>query len=530
MDSSFRLSMAWLHTWGGVTLGAVLFAIFWTGTLTVFAEEIDRWMKPETRIVWDEARAANYSHDAVLAAALEVIGEEQPRDVWLMPPTPRKPVVRVQYRDAEGGWQGPLFLNPTTYEPLKVTASEAGTRFIYPFHYSLHIGWQNLGDWIVGIAAMAMLALLVSGVVIHRKIFAEFFTLRWERKLPRASLDLHNITGVLALPFHLVITFSGLVLAYNLYVPSVKEAVYGDDRSAFLAEAYGRFERGATGERAPLASLDAMVRQASEQWAADGPRGLWVANPYDTGGVVGVYRTRGNAVAPNESIRYFDAATGALLHVTAARPVKQVQDFFVGLHLILFDHWPIRWAYFVMGMMGCVLIATGYIYWLETRRKRHAAQNLSGVRAVEALTIGSVTGIVIATLAFFVVNRFLPPGARLEGAGLERAELEIWAFYLVWLGSFVHAWKRQGSALREQASAIVWLSSIAVLFNWMTTGDHLGRTTLSGPWAVAGMDAMLLGLAAVAAYVRNRLPSHDDVARAAHGAASRSGRSGQLEA
>lgn len=40
-------SMAWLHTWGGLLFGWVLFAIFLTGTLAVFDKEIDEWMRPE---------------------------------------------------------------------------------------------------------------------------------------------------------------------------------------------------------------------------------------------------------------------------------------------------------------------------------------------------------------------------------------------------------------------------------------------------------------------------------------------------
>ena len=45
MGPSFRASMNLLHTWTGVVLGGVLFAIFWTGTLCVFDREIDRWMR-----------------------------------------------------------------------------------------------------------------------------------------------------------------------------------------------------------------------------------------------------------------------------------------------------------------------------------------------------------------------------------------------------------------------------------------------------------------------------------------------------
>ena len=42
--------MGWLHTWAGLVLGAILFAIFWMGTLSVFDREIDRWLMPETRL------------------------------------------------------------------------------------------------------------------------------------------------------------------------------------------------------------------------------------------------------------------------------------------------------------------------------------------------------------------------------------------------------------------------------------------------------------------------------------------------
>src|SRR3546814_20068604 len=43
--------MAWLHTWTGLLLGWLLFAIFVTGTSDYFQEEITRWMTPEVRSV-----------------------------------------------------------------------------------------------------------------------------------------------------------------------------------------------------------------------------------------------------------------------------------------------------------------------------------------------------------------------------------------------------------------------------------------------------------------------------------------------
>src|SRR5690606_24634777 len=47
MKQSLRQSMTWLHTWGGLLVGWVLYFIFVTGTIGYFYIEIDRWMRPE---------------------------------------------------------------------------------------------------------------------------------------------------------------------------------------------------------------------------------------------------------------------------------------------------------------------------------------------------------------------------------------------------------------------------------------------------------------------------------------------------
>ena len=39
--------MSWLHTWSGLLLGWLLYAVFFTGTLSYFLDEINVWMKPE---------------------------------------------------------------------------------------------------------------------------------------------------------------------------------------------------------------------------------------------------------------------------------------------------------------------------------------------------------------------------------------------------------------------------------------------------------------------------------------------------
>lgn len=503
MEHSFGKSMVWLHTWAGVVLGSLLFAIFWMGTLSVFDREIDRWMMPDTRLV---PATEKISLDRIARAIDPAIPANASQ--WRIDlPTERVPVLRFSFRDS-GGNTTTRQIDPVRYLVLPDQGTKAGTGFIFPFHFGLHLKWKDLGKWLVGLAAMAMLVLLVSGVIIHKKIFSQFFTFRPHKRLQRSSLDLHNLTGVIGLPFHFVITLSGLIIFISIYFPQAHWGVYGDGKkakAAYTAEAYGKFTRPKANAPGTLASLDAMASHAERVWAGGLPYFVRVWHPGDANSYVELRRSYARDVTMNLDQIYFDAASGEILDRFEAAPVMTVQRFISGMHFIQFEHWPLRWLYFLAGLSGCVLIATGFLFWLEARRARHAKKGLAGVRVVEGLTVGSVTGIMIATLALFAVNRLLPLGVSF--AGQERAALELWAFYLVWVACFVHAWWRPAAAWREQVRAIGVLALACVLLNTATTGDHPIRTVSSSMWAVAGMDAMLLLLALLAAWTARRLAS-----------------------
>ena len=94
-------------------------------------------------------------------------------------------------------------------------------------------------------------------------------------------------------------------------------------------------------------------------------------------------------------------------------------------------------------------------------------------------------------------------------AGYERAALEVWSFYLIWLTALAHAWLRPSRAWREQCWAIMVLAGLSVALNSVTTGDHLLKTIVDGYWPVAGMDLLLIFGAAVAAMTALRLRQHD---------------------
>lgn len=511
MEKTFRQSMSWLHTWAGVLLGSLIFVIFWTGTLSVFDREIDRWMMPATRLGSPATQPAVKLDGPVAETAMQ-LAKGAPQ--WFVRlPSERVPAIELRWRNETTKTTERRFLHPQTGAVLNDPQTLAGTGFIFPFHYTLHIKWNDVGEWLVGLAGMAMLLMAVSGVVMHRRIFADFFTFRPKKAVQRASLDLHNLMGVLALPFHIFMPLSGVILLFSLYWPSAylgqypQAATVEASKKAFTAEAYGQFKRAKANQPATTtASFDAMLATAEKQWPGGKADFVRVWLPGDANSYVEVRRHYLNEVTMHLDQIYLDAATGAVLTRFEAAPVMAVQRFMVGAHRLHFDNWLLRWLYFAGGLAGCIMIATGFLFWLESRRTSHAKAGLAGVRVVEALMVFSVPGIVIATLAFFIANRLLPAGASV--GGYDRATVEMWAFYSVWLCALAHAGLRGRLAWREQAWSIVPLGLLAVVLNAATTPHHLLASFGQGLWAVAGMDVLLLATSGVAWVAARKLPAN----------------------
>ncbi|MGY4830529.1 PepSY-associated TM helix domain-containing protein [Sphaerotilaceae bacterium SBD11-9] len=540
MFPSLRLSMTWLHTWFGLVLGYVLMACFFFGSLSVFDREIDRWAIPETRFpaqpmpsfdtVLKPVFATLRAHpDDMAATAGRVVGELPHPDTMPLQSlyaytTHRDPVLAIggefgipnQPRDASDdhlhvhGW---ATIDPRSGAALPQDRLKIGSGFFYPMHYSLHLHWLDIGYWIVGLAALVMLAALVSGVVMHRRVFREFFTFRPKKHTQRSVLDLHNLTGVVALPFHFFFAFTGLVIFAGIYLPVSDTQLKPLAKAHDVAEAARQgLPHEPAGVAAPMASVDAMVVEAKRRWAARGMAGevglLTIEHIGDTNGYVSLYRAGSDQVALVGQGVHFEATTGRVLREDPApNAVNSVNEYLTGLHLQHFRHWLLRWMYVLGGLAGCVCIATGFIFFVQKRKKQHAAQGMAGSRVVDALAVTTVTGMVASAIAILIANRLLPIDLPQRGDWEERA------FWAAWLVAMAHAfWRtapvaqaRIAPAWREQCWGIAALAVCAVVLNGVTTGDHLVKTLGDGYWPVAGLDLSQLAAAGVAVFAARRL-------------------------
>lgn len=539
MFQNFRLAMTWVHTWFGLVLGFVLVSTFFFGALSVFDREIDRWAIPQSRfepqpipsfdkVLRPVFESMQPTREAVDALRSEVNGPlpQHFNDVrsWNAYTTHRDPVLNVyagfevpNARDPDKTVYARRTIDPRTGEPLPDERLKIGSGFFYPMHYSLTLHWMDLGYWIVGLAALVMLIALISGVVIHRKLFREFFTFRPEKRTQRSILDLHNLTGVVALPFHFFFAFTGIVIFVGIYFPIAHTQLQP------LHDLHERQEAQETllpteraGVSVSMSSVDAMVAEAQRRWAARGVAGdvgfLSVRYPGDVNGYVSVYRAGTDRIATTSDGVHFKASTGELLREDPpVSAVARINEFLAGLHLQHFRHWLLRWLYVLGGLTGCVCIVTGLLFFVEKRRSQHAQQNSQGARVVDALAVTTVTGMLIATLGILIANRLLPDSLPTSWPG--RGNLEIYSFWFTWLLAMAHAFWRtapvaQGHmtlAWQEQCWTIMGMAASVVTLNWITTGDHLLRTLRDTYWPVAGLDLALLTAAALAGLAAHKI-------------------------
>lgn len=493
MKSGFRQSMSWLHTWGGLTVGWVLYFVFLTGTLGYFDTEIDNWMKPE--LLPEKAS----TQQALLTAEKRLHEKAQGAERWFIsPPGDRNnPYLRIFWQmpteDGKPGARVNELLDATTGEGLSGRTTGGG-QMLYRMHYSLHYMPPNIAYWIVGICSMFMLIAIITGVVIHKKIFKDIFTFRSE-KGQRSWLDMHNLLSVSALPFHFMITYSGLIFFVLTYMSLIVAGTYGfgdDAKNNFTNDFFSETEKPvASGKKTDLAELSAMMAIAESHWGAGQVRYLDIDHPGDSNARVTIVLQLDSPLRSSPEL-VFDGTTGELLTERSAISSKPraVYDIFLGLHEGLFANIGLRWLYFFSGLLGTAMIATGMILWSLKRRPaqlKKAGGPDFGYRLVESLNLGTILGLPIAIAAYFWANRLLP----LDFA--ERSQWEMHSLFIVWLITLLYPLLR---SLTRGWVDMLWLAAAAYgllpLLNALTTERHLVNSISVQDWVYAGTDLTFL--------------------------------------
>ena len=486
-------AMAWIHTWLGLACGFIFLVILFTGSITVFRPELDRWMNPALRHV---APAGSLDLDGIAAVLEKRARPRRHRAIHL--PSSRMPAIQVSYFSKTRRGFVTDYLEPTTLEPLE-KISGGGSWLFDELHNKLFIlPFGSQGRKLVAIVSIVALAVMISGIWIHKGHFRKLFVLRPKGGTGRALVDLHTTMSLIALPFHLLLTVSGIWIIGTVLLPHGIGSVY-DTRSDFFHDAYGNFERQATQEDAPMTSVNSLLDQAVEMWGTNVAGQFSIGLAGDRNAFVTFQTSPDNRLTEAADKITFDGVTGELLERESRHPFSKFKSLMDGLHRAAFRSYSIRWLYFVLGLAGSAMVATGLLFWLE---KRTDERETVFFRLTAGATAGVVLGLPIASAGMLLANRLLP-------AGFPRREVaEVLVFFGIWgaaaLGALVYAFLRSGRLpWRALCVCLSATSLAAAVANWATTGDH---PLAGGPvGAVLGTDLVLLATAALAFWSARRL-------------------------
>ncbi|MCU0882908.1 MAG: PepSY domain-containing protein, partial [Hyphomonadaceae bacterium] len=344
-----------------------------------------------------------------------------------------------------------------------------------------------------------MFVALITGVIVHKKIFADFFTFR-PGKGQRSWLDAHNVASVVTLPFQFMITWSGLIFLMFTYMPLIIAAWYGTGeagRKAFEDEVLRSpavIER--SGQPAPMVALDKVVAQAQARWGGAAIASLDIQHPNDAHARIVINGDYTATPTRHAATLVFDGVSGELLAEQAAQQTapRAFRDLMLGLHEGLFAGPALRALYVLSGLLGAAMIATGLVLWSVKRRqkieKARAAPH-AGLRLVDKLNLATLIGLPVAVAAYFWANRLLPTDMA------SRSAWEVHVLFLTWLALLLHASLRPTQrAWIEQTGLAALVYGLLPLVNALTTDRHLAASLPAGDWVFAVFDLSMLALGA----------------------------------
>lgn len=360
--STVKRSLA-AHAAIGLLAGALLYIVCLSGSLLVFYEEWQRFEQATPPQMTEiDPDAVQRGMEAMMA---HEAGKPPTTHFYVDMPLAELPTTRVItdtaafHLDAEGRLAG---------------AEEIEwSNFLYGLHYTLNIPVAEglVGITLVGILGMLMLALAVSGLIAHPRIFRDAFQLRARSSGGVALADWHNRLSVWTLPFGLAISLTGAVIGLSSITAYAAAALFYDgDVEAVYATIFGEEP-----EPNPAKALLPDIATALRYMKANHPEVrltyVTVHEPGTRGQHVQITGEHSRRLIYGETYAFdvrgrFIGTSG----MSDGALGKQAAASNYRLHFGNYGGLPVKIVYFLLGLALTAVAATGTYIWLGKRRRR----------------------------------------------------------------------------------------------------------------------------------------------------------------
>lgn len=437
------------HGWVGLIISLPLFIVFWAGAITFFNPEIDQWAKLPHYEIDTQAkdRGDVIDYNQLVEMQIEKYGISTEDRISLRFPNEKMPYLRMFFQapveTKHHGLTTSVASAENTEEVIKSTSTEGTEQstvaaqqavektfkdllidpysgevftehspfeladFFYALHYNLYL---PQGSYIVGVVTLFFFVIIITGVIVQlKKIVKNFFLYRKDQKVRTQMNDLHNVVGVISLPYALMYALSGVILNLLILVQIPSALVlYNGDLDAIAKDAGFYTHRSvAANETQTMPNIRDFVAKLEQEHKAE----ITGLNLYGYGDKSAVMQARGlYHESFNQSFtRFYEVATDSYpehMNIPEENTFTNGLSILYAMHFANFAGTDMRIIYFVLAMLVCAMIVAGNVLWVVKRQQKNAyPKTLAFTRGA---TLGACLGVISATALAFLLERVLP--------------------------------------------------------------------------------------------------------------------------
>ncbi|WP_419816214.1 PepSY-associated TM helix domain-containing protein [Glacieibacterium sp.] len=370
-----------IHGWSGIVLGLLLYAVVLTGTVAVFASEIGQWSSGTTETRSPLTGPVDATLRKLIAATPAQYREEA--SLYATETNQLAVFLHGHVKNAKGAaidrgvlWQADrsgrvLSRHEGDGEDVFGPDNDSAlAHFLVDLHVRLHLP-NPWGLLLTGVLGMAMLVAAISGVLIHRHLFKDIFTLRRRAAPGTVARDRHNVAGTWSLPFAFVLAFTGSFFSFagSFGLPALAMVAFGGNQQVMSEVLFG-VAPAADARPVGAANLDRIIADATRRTAV-APNFISMTRVGRADASMTLYHAPREGRLATTALIY-SGATGAFQGEKPVLGTKpsfggKLYDLMAPLHFGNFAGALSKAVWFGLGFATCYVVFTGMQLWLRRR-------------------------------------------------------------------------------------------------------------------------------------------------------------------
>lgn len=438
------------HTISGIIISALLFVIFFTGSISFLRDEISAWERNQpieetyfNTIDFDKAIDKLKENRALYGRDITFRHRYFERHVGVSM-TPSKDSTIVD--ESKAPFSNYFFMDMDTFEKFDYFESYSLGEFFYRLHFFAQLNFFGTSGYLLsGLVAFFFLFAIITGVIVHwKKIIPSFYEFRPKAKWKTIWTDAHVGLGMIGLPYRFIFAVTGcyLMIGYTVMTPPTEKYIFKNQPDK-ISETRN-FEdkiKGLDFYNTALTqdfSINSFVERTIKKWPDIKLSEVKIVNFGDEHMYVRVTDAPdfGQNLLTSAS-RTYQVNNGKVI---AEKLLEDSLSYKQGAYSLLrslhygdFGGYGLKIIYLSLGFVTCFVILSGVYIWLVARDKKSVSTNKRKFNSwlVTIYTAVCLSLLPITAIIFIVMKLF--GETYVEQTGGFRKDLIYQVFFWGWL-------------------------------------------------------------------------------------------------